>query len=301
MSSSRLGLRPVTRDDADTVVAIVRAMDEAVLGSSDYTRRDLDDDWRTLDPGRNAWLVVDGDEPIAYGYVDDRGDPPRADGYVHGAHFGRGAGTLLVGKMEDALRERGARTIRNGVLLADEPAQSLLRSRGYTEVRRFSQMRIELTESPPAPAWPSGLTVSGLLPADGPAYHAAYEDAFADHWGHLGRSFEEWRPSHMEGPDFAPELWAVVRDGDRIVAGSELIRERNGVAWISRLFTARDWRRRGIGEALLHDAFGKFWREGRREIGLGVDAQSNTGANRLYERVGMHVHWGAVVFEQELV
>jgi GNAT superfamily N-acetyltransferase len=105
----------------------------------------------------------------------------------------------------------------------------------------------------------------------------------------------------MEGPDFAPELWAVVRDGDRIVAGSELIRERNGVAWISRLFTARDWRRRGIGEALLHDAFGKFWREGRREIGLGVDAQSNTGANRLYERVGMHVHWGAVVFEQELV
>jgi len=293
-------LRPATRDDADAVVAIVRSMDEAVLGSSDYTRAELDDEWRTLDPERNAWLVVDDDEPIAYGNVDDRGDPPRADGYVHGAHFGRGAGSLLVEKMEDELRRRGACVVRNGVLLADDRGQSLLRSRGYAEVRRFSQMRIELSEPPPEPKWPDGLTVSGLSAGDGPAYHAAYEDAFEDHWGHLRRSFDEWRPSHLEGPGFAPELWAVVRDGARIVAGSELQRERNGVAWISRLFTVRDWRRRGVGEALLHDAFGKFWREGRRTVGLGVDAQSNTGANRLYERVGMHVHWGAVVFERDL-
>lgn len=298
--SSSLALRPVTRDDADVAVAIVRAMDEAVLGSSDYTRADLDDEWRTLDPERNAWLVVEGDEAIAYGNVDDRGEPPRADGYVHGAHFGRGAGALLVEKMESELRRRGHRVVRNGVLLADERAQSLLRSRGYAEVRRFSQMRITLTDPPQEPRWPEGLTVSGLAGGDGPAYHAAYEDAFADHWGHLRRSFDEWRPSHMEGPDFAPELWAVVRDGDRIVAGSELMRERNGVAWVSRLFTARDWRRRGIGEALLYDAFGKFWREGLREVGLGVDAESNTGANRLYERIGMHVHWGAVVFEKDL-
>lgn len=298
MSSFRV--RAVTLDDAEAVVAIVRTMDEAVLGSSDYVRADLDDEWRTLDPERNAFVVVDGHEPIAYGNVDDRGDPPRADGYVHGAHRGRGAGALLVETMEETLRTRGARTIRNGVLLADERAQSLLRSRGYAEVRRFSQMRIVLTEPPREARWPDGLTVSGLAGADGPAYHAAYEDAFADHWGHRRRTFEEWRPSHLEGPDVAPELWAVVRDGDRIVAGSELIRERNGVAWVSRLFTAREWRRRGVGESLLYDAFGKFWREGRREVGLGVDAESNTGANRLYERVGMHVHWGAVVFEKDL-
>jgi GNAT superfamily N-acetyltransferase len=275
-------------------------MDESVLGWSDYTRSDLDDEWRTLDPERNGVLLLDGDIPVAYGNVDERGDPPRADGYVHGAHRGRGAGALLVETMEEMLRERGAQTVRNGVLLADEPALLLLRSRGYAEVRRFSQMRIVLAEPPPEPRWPDGLTVSQLFPGDGPAYHAAYEDAFADHWGHRRRTFEEWRPTHLEGPDFAPELWAVVRDGDRIVAGVEPIRERNGVAWVSRLFTARDWRRRGVGEALLHHAFGAFWREGRREVGLGVDAESDTGANRLYERVGMHVHWGAVVFEKEL-
>jgi GNAT superfamily N-acetyltransferase len=104
----------------------------------------------------------------------------------------------------------------------------------------------------------------------------------------------------MAGDGYAPELWTVVRADGAIVAGSMLIRERHGVAWVSRLFTVRDWRRRGLGEALLHDAFGKFWRQGRPVVGLGVDAQSETGANRLYERVGMRVHWGAVVFEKAL-
>ena len=35
-------------------------------------------------------------------------------------------------------------------------------------------------------------------------------------------------------------------------------------------------------------------------MGLGVDAQSDTGAQRLYERVGMRVHWSAVLFEKVL-
>ena len=73
-----------------------------------------------------------------------------------------------------------------------------------------------------------------------------------------------------------------------------------GAAWIARLFTLREWRRRGIGEALLHEAFGTFWRDGKRTISLGVDAESDTGAQRLYERVGMHVHWGAIIFEKVL-
>jgi mycothiol synthase len=298
MSSFRL--RHVERSDAETVVRIVRAMDEAVLGVSDFTLRDLEDEWRTFSPEENGLFVLDGDEPVAYGTADMRGEEGRADGYVHPEHFGRGAGGFLVDAMEEELRRRGATAVRNGVLLADERAQELLRDRGYVPAREFSQMRITLEEEPPGPRWPEGVTVAALVPAEGRAFYDAYEDAFADHWGHRRRTFEEWEPDHMAGADFAPELWTVVKDGDRIVAGAELIRERHGAAWVSRLFTIREWRRHGIGEALLYDAFGKFWREGLREVGLGVDAQSDTGANRLYERVGMHVHWGAVVFEKLL-
>jgi ribosomal protein S18 acetylase RimI-like enzyme len=222
------------------------------------------------------------------------------DGYVHPEHFGRGVGAFLVDELEQKLATRGATLVQNATLLADTRAQELLRARGYAEIRRFSHLRIELRVAPPEPEWPAGLTIGSFEIADAERFHAAYEDAFADHWQHDPSPFEKWRTANIERDDFTPELWTVVRDGDEIVAGTMCLPERLGAAWVSRLFTRSGWRRRGIGDALLKDAFGKFWRSGKRTVGLGVDAQSDTGANRLYERAGMHVHSGTVVFEREL-
>jgi GNAT superfamily N-acetyltransferase len=219
---------------------------------------------------------------------------------VHPEHLGRGVGAFLVGELEQRLAARGVTCVQNAALVLDTRAHELLRLQGYSEIRRFWQMRIELQDEPPAPAWPDGLTLSRFDLADAEAYHAAFEDAFADHWQHDPEPFEKWRRENIERDDFSPELWAVVRAGDEIVAGTICLPERMGAAWIARLFTRRDWRRRGLGEALLHDAFGSFWHLGKRTVGLGVDAQSDTGAHRLYERVGMHVHWGAVIFEKVL-
>ena len=44
-----------------------------------------------------------------------------------------------------------------------------------------------------------------------------------------------------------------------------------------------------MGQALLQQAFGEFYRRGRPWVGLGVDASNPTGATRLYERAGMAV------------
>jgi len=298
MSSFRR--RFVEPADTAEVVRIVRALDERYLGRTEYTATELDEKWRTHGLGRNGWLVLDGDTPVAFGTLDERPDPPRSDGYVDPAHFGRGAGGFLVDELEAEARVRGATCLHTAVLAADEPAQRLLEGRGYREIRRFLVMRMTLAAEPPEPRWPDGVTVNGFEREDGPAFHAAYENSFADHWSHNRREFDEWRADHLDRPDAATDLWAVVRAGDEIVAGTTLIREREGAAWVSRLFTVREWRRRGIGEALLHDAFGKFWREGRREVALGVDAASTTGAHRLYERIGMHVDWASVVYEKEL-
>jgi ribosomal protein S18 acetylase RimI-like enzyme len=62
----------------------------------------------------------------------------------------------------------------------------------------------------------------------------------------------------------------------------------------------KQWRRRGLGLALLLHAFGEFYRRGQPRIGLGVDAQNPTGATRLYERAGMHVAYEAIAFEKAL-
>ncbi len=73
-------------------------------------------------------------------------------------------------------------------------------------------------------------------------------------------------------------LWWLVLDGDEVAAAIRCTRRRFEMGWINMLGVRPPWRRRG----------------------LGVDAQSETGATRLYERVGMHVAFQANVFKKEL-
>jgi mycothiol synthase len=75
---------------------------------------------------------------------------------------------------------------------------------------------------------------------------------------------------------------------------------RDGVGWVGILGVLRDWRRRGIGRALLLHSFDEFRRRGLPRAGLGVDAESLTGANRLYESVGMHVVRRLDFFDKQL-
>ena len=299
MSSFRL--RPATRNDGAAVAELIAALDVAILGRTDYSPAELEEEWRLFDVERDAWLVDDEQgRTVGYGTVELRPDHARADGYVHPDAWGQGVGELLVRSLEAASRDRGGLLVRNATLVLDTRAQELLRLCGYEEVRRFWQMRIDLTEPPQPPGWPGGVAVAALEPADAAAFHAALERAFADHWEHEHESFEAFSQAFLEHEAFDPGLCTVVRAGGEIVAGTVCLPERLGVGWVSRLFTAREWRRRGIGAALLADAFGRFWEAGRHSVGLGVDAQSNTGAQRLYERAGMHVHFGAVVFERSL-
>ena len=298
MSSYRL--RNAAASDAEEVTRVVGAVDEAFIGRNETSLADIEDEWRTMTLERDVFVVEESDRLVGYGTVEERPDFGRADGYVDPAHLGRGIGSLLVSHMERELVARGATRVQNATLLSDERAHDLFRAHGYDEVRTFWQMRIALDRELPAPSWPDGVEVAGFDPADAEAFHDAYESAFADHWQHHRQPYDEWRTEQIDRRDFSPELWTVVKADGEIVAGTICLPERGGVAWISRLFTRADWRRRGLGEALLHDAFAKFRRLGKAGAGLGVDAASTTGANRLYERVGMHVHWAAVVFEKQI-
>ena len=51
-------------------------------------------------------------------------------------------------------------------------------------------------------------------------------------------------------------------------------------------------------EALLRRTFCEFWRRGVIHVSLDVDADSPTGATKLYESVGMHVESETVTFER---
>jgi ribosomal protein S18 acetylase RimI-like enzyme len=146
-----------------------------------------------------------------------------------------------------------------------------------------------MTTPPPPPEWPDGITVRTFrLGEDDRAMFEAQEEAFSDHWGHVTASFDDWM-RRTRRHDFDAGLWLLALDGNRVVAVATNSVIPGNLGWISGLGVVPSHRRRGIARAILLQAFNDFWRRGQRSVALGVDADSLTGATRLYESVGMDV------------
>jgi mycothiol synthase len=292
---------PAVAADAAAVTEVVVAVESSLYGPSAFSQADLEDEWLDLDLERDARVVRDGERVVGYGAVHDLGELWWAQGYVHPDALGRGIGKLIATGLEEDAARRGARRIQSAVLEADSAARRLLESLDYRAVRVERELRIELEAPPPAPEWPAGLRVVQFDPEhDARAFHAAHEEAFADHWNYTPRDFEAWSKVHLESERFDPTLWCVVRAGDEIAAGTICTPDTYGGGFVHALFTRRPWRRRGVGAALLRDSFRRFWERGEHSVGLGVDAASDSGAFRLYERAGMSPALGWVVYEKEL-
>ena len=261
---------------------------------------------------KDAWVIVAPDGTLGgYGTLTLEAETGRifADGYVHPAHYGRGIGTTLIELMERRAAElvptlpQGIPVIlENNIVASSEAARSLLERHGYTMNRVYFRMHITLDEPPPPPTWPEGISVR-VCDGSEEDIRRAYEtieEGFKDHWAHTPRSFEDWR-SRMVREEFDPTLWFIAWDGDEI-AGATLCRVREpGKGWIDQVAVLRPWRKRGLGEALLRHAFGAFYSRNVPRVGLGVDGQSLTGAQRLYQRVGMNITMHIGHYEKQLV
>ena len=70
------------------------------------------------------------------------------------------------------------------------------------------------------------------------------------------------------------------------------------VGWVRILGVRQSFRGRGLGRALLLHAFAQFRSRGMQRVGLGVDGESPTGANALYESVGMRIVSRFAIYEK---
>jgi GNAT superfamily N-acetyltransferase len=296
-----LSVTPAVASDVAEVAEVLIAVECALYGATTYAQSDLEDQWSELVLERDTRVVRDGGRVVGYGAVVGRRERCRVEGFVHPDARGRGIGTLIATWLEEEAKRAGAHRIQNQAFEPDLAGRALLESLGYHDVRVFREMRIKLDAAPAPPEWPDGLRAVPFDPErDAPAFHLAEQEAFMDHWDWAPRDFEDWSKSHLHGERFDPTLWCVLRAGDEIAAGTICLGDTYGGGWVQALFTRRPWRRHGVGAALLQDAFGRFWERGERSIGLGVDAASQTGAFRLYERAGMAPAIGFIVYEKTL-
>jgi mycothiol synthase len=305
-------LRRPTNNDIAAIIEILRAFDNAETGEPDaYSVEDILSDWEDLDRTRDIWLVIAPDDtPCGYATLTlvQKSGRIFADGYVHPAHYGHGIGTTLVELMEARAAEvmttlaEGSRLVLVNNIIASSPAsRALLETHGYTLTRVYFRMSITLDAPAPQPAWPDGAVVRTCENNQDDLYRAyqTIEEGFQDHWAHTPRSFEKWL-HHMQREQFDPTLWFLAYSGNETI-GAILCRVRaDGHGWVEQLAVRRPWRKHGLGTALLYHAFAAFQHRNIPRIGLAVDGQSLTGAQRLYERAGMHVTMRIGRYEKEL-
>lgn len=205
----------------------------------------------------------------------------------------------------------GARVVvKAGTLEQHTHHAAMLTGHGYAVARHFYRMVIDLDEEPAEPTWPAEITAVRAMAHtedDLRATYATVKDAFKDHYGYVERDFEvalkNWRAWVENDPNFTPELFRLAMAGDEI-AGFSLnwpgLPGDPDLGWIGTLGVRRQYRRRGLGRALLLHSFRELYKIGKRTVGLGVDADSLTGAVKLYTDNGMRIARRTDHFEKEI-
>jgi mycothiol synthase len=307
--------------DVEALAALMNAYSLAIRGRETLTLEQVKSQMGTpgFDPKMDTILVLSpkGDL-VAIATVFDLAPPHvrvNAQCVVHPQHMWKGIGTTLAEWIEERASQAvpeapdGARVYLGQSLDEKEKAaQDLLEGRGYSTVRHFWRMLIEMDAPPPAPVFPDGVRVRAVDPEkDLVRGTLAARDAFKDHWGYvevpLDKELERYRYQMANDPDFDPTLFFFGVQGDEIAGVCyclpKLERDES-TGYVMVLGVRRPWRRQGLALALLHHAFGEFYRRGVKRVALHVDAQSLTGATRLYEKAGMHPDETSHAYEKEL-
>ena len=302
--------RPAMMDDLPETVELINSDCRELKGvEAMYSIADIGNEWQSpgfdLATDTQVTLAPNGKIVGYYEFWDLLDLHVRFDcwGCIHPDFKDMGIGTHLLSWVDQhamqsvAKAPDGARVIlRAFVLSINQSVGNLLQKTGYQLIRHNLRMVTELNGQPPVPQWPDGITVRTMqLGQDEGALVRAIRDSFKDHWGYVESSYEKelehWLHRIHSDQSFDPGLWFLAMDRDEI-AGISLCRAKTyddpDMGWVSTLGVRRPWRKRGLGLALLLHSFHSLYLHGFRKIGLGVDAQSLTGATRLYEKAGMH-------------
>lgn len=277
-------LRELRESDVDAVLGVYRRAwgDARPIDSSDLRS------WLRnpeLDPATLRVLDVDGE--IA-GY----GDVTVADGVVALEVAAPDHWDTFLSWAEDEARQADASRVRvlsyTGESLANAAA-----ARGYFLWRSAYRMQIDLDlGAPDQSPLPKGIELRPYGDSDADRLLDALNEVFSPDpfFAHLTGA--QFRETLLNDPRMDPTLWVLAWDGEDLVGfalGFAGWHGKADVGEVQSVGVRAPWRRRGLGEALVRSTFRLLHERGLRSVTLGVDASNETGAVRLYERLGMRI------------
>jgi ribosomal protein S18 acetylase RimI-like enzyme len=170
---------------------------------------------------------------------------------------------------------------------------AILESNGYRAVRRFNNMLHRLTELPDRPL-PAGFE---LRPVTADHLRPIWEAQKEMNAGLFENVAEAWTeaayPAWQEQAARTCACWQVAWEGDQ-VAGMVLAHfeaaENEGKAqkrgYTEHIYVRPRWRQRGLASALIARSLQVLKTQGLHEAELGVDAENESAAFRLYQSLG---------------
>jgi mycothiol synthase len=288
--SADVSVRQAKTGELETVAELLNEHSRRIHGTDNTTVAQLQLYWKSPDVDFPEDVLVAEKDGTLVGYADIgiwgehawldlRGLDPEPLHPLLAAIEARAAekkpGANLIGYLEES----------------DQIAHEAFDRAGYRVIRHSFRMEIELGDAIPEPVWPEGIAVHTLREGEEKRVYDAHMESFADAWLFTPEPFEQWSHWFVNDPAFDPTLWYLAEDSADLagILIGNVSQTEPDLGWVRILGVVPAHRRRGIAQALLQQAFGEFRRRGLQRGGLGVDAESETGAVELYERAGMHV------------
>lgn len=303
----KIALRPARPDDLEAVCALLNRAEQhdglPRVMLIDEFRENLDQPY--IDLSADARVALRGDTMAGFQYVwnplvESGDDRAYLFGEVDPDHRGYGVGRELltwgIERATERLRSHQhglPRFIRVDAFEWIDANHRLYERLGFERVRWFDELVRPLTDLPVVPA----IAEVELLPWPDnrdEEIRQVRNAAFADHWGTSPMPASSWHAAvrgHGARPDLS--VVAVDRASGGVVAccinhaypeDDELTGRQE--AWVHNLGTVQRWRGHGLASAMIAWSLAAFAGHGFSHAMIGVDAESPTGAARLYRHLG---------------
>jgi mycothiol synthase len=257
-------------------------------------------------PERDLFIAEVGGKIV--GYIDVRSELGigRAvlDCLVHPEHRRKGLATQLFRYASRRARESGARVAHVSVLEDNVAAKDLLSKLGFKFVRRFLDLRLELSEARLPAGEQVGLPCRHLQRGEEDKLAQIQNRSFAGTWAYNPNSVEEI--AHRLGLiGCSPEDVILIFQGDRAVGycwtATDLGEDAAGAnkGRVLMLGVDPDYRGKGIGKRALLAGLAHLKSKGIEAAELTVDSE-NAAACALYESVGFKVSSTSAWYEKTL-
>ena len=176
-----------------------------------------------------------------------------------------------------------------GANFLDKRLQSAWNNNGFEFLRRYYTMRMNLS-SVPAIRQIDDLeikTIDIANPDEVALWHKIHQNSFSKHFGFVPRELEKWRELVLEVSTDPNGVFMAFKNGEPVgfcQCNDEYAEDNKG--YISILGVTQENQGLGIGEVLLQTGIAYSASKGYDTIELSVDTGNESGALKLYERVG---------------